>query len=112
MQNKKNQGLNKREKRAITRIALFLFLVSLLILAFAPGRSLYSQYKVKKEIEAQTAHNRIIEQRNRELSKEIKRLKTDDAYLEQLARKKHGMLRKNEEVYYLKKPEKAKKRQN
>jgi len=108
MRKKQNQGLNKREKRAIARIAIFIFLVSLIILAFAPGRSLYTQYKIKKEIEAQTARNHQVEQRNQQLSKEIEKLKTDDAYLEQLARQKHGMLKKNEEVYNLKPPAKAK----
>ncbi len=111
MNKNQNKGLNKREKRAITRIAIFVFLVSLVIFAFAPGRSIYSQHKIKKEIEAQSIHNKSIEQRNKELNKEIILLKADDAYLEQLARKKYEMLKKDEEVYWLKPPPKTKKEQ-
>ncbi len=44
-----------------------------------------------------------------ELGREIKFLQNDKGYLEKVAREKYGMLKKDEEVYYLS-PEARKKR--
>ncbi len=102
MADKANQGLNKREKRAIRRFILAMIVLSLLFVVFAPGRGLLSHYKLKKEVRILVHDNETLQQRNAELAEEIKRLKNDEAYLERLAREKYGMLKKNEEVYELK----------
>ena len=101
MTDRRNQGLNKREKRALRRIILAVIVLSLLFLVFAPGRGLLSHRKMKKEIQALVRDNRTLQHRNVELAEEIERLKNDEAYLEQFARGKYGMLKKNEEVYEL-----------
>ncbi len=54
---------------------------------------------MQKQVAVMTSEIEHLEQRNQELTAEIKRLKTDDAYLEELARKKFGMLKENETVY-------------
>ncbi len=101
MADRRNQGLNKREKRAIRRITLAVIILGVLFLVFAPGRGLLSHRKMKKEIQELVRDNRTLHQRNVELAEEIERLKNDEAYLEQFAREKYGMLKKNEEVYEL-----------
>lgn len=101
MADKRNKGLNKREKRALRRFVLLIIVLSLIFIVFAPGRGLLSHRKLKKEIQNIAQDNSTLQQRNVELAEEIKRLKNDEAYLEQLAREKYGMLRKNEEVYEL-----------
>ncbi len=93
------EGLNKREKKALLRITLAVLLLSLLCIAFIPGRSLYSHHQLKKEIKQLRREITDKEERIGELTLEINRLQNDDAYLEQIARDKYGMLKKNEEVY-------------
>ena len=41
----------------------------------------------------------MLEQQNRDLQAEIEQLKNDAEYLEQVAREKHGLLKKNEMVF-------------
>ena len=94
MADKRSQGLNKREKRAFRRIILAVIVLSLLFLVFAPGRGLLSHRKLKNEVQALVRDNRTLQQRNVELAEEIERLKNDEAYLEQLAREKYGLLKK------------------
>jgi len=109
MADRPNQGLNKREKRALLRFVLAVIVLSLLFLVFAPGRGLLSYRKLKKEVQTLVRDNKMLQQRNIELADEIERLKNDEAYLEHLAREKYGMLKKNEEVYELKTSRKKKK---
>jgi len=52
--------------------------------------------------------NKNLEQRNVQLRREIDRLQNDDAYLEELARKKYGLLKKNEMVFEFKSSQKKK----
>ncbi len=59
---------------------------------------------------ALTEENRDLERRNAELRREIERLRSDDRYLEELARKKYGLLRENESVYEFKPAKKKKKK--
>jgi hypothetical protein len=67
--------------------------------SFFPGRSLLSYHRMQNELARLAARNQALEKRNRELAAEIERLKTDDAYLEEVARKKYGLLRDDEEVF-------------
>jgi len=110
MADRRNQGLNKREKKTLSRFILAVIVLSLLFLVFAPGRGLLSHRKLKHEVQTLAQDNITLQQRNVELAKEIERLKNDEAYLEQLARGKYGMLKKNEEVYELRTSQSKKKK--
>jgi len=103
MINRRNQGLNKREKKILNRVILGAIILSVLFLLFAPGRGLFPYRSLKKEVQTLNQENRTLKQNNVELAQEIERLKNDEAYLEQLARDKYGLLKKNEEVYDLRK---------
>ncbi len=66
---------------------------------FAPRSGVWAllqQHFRLKEFEQKTSK---IEQGNKDLEKEIKRLRNDPAYLEEVARREHGMLKKNEYIY-------------
>ena len=57
---------------------------------------------MQKQIHALTQENKELAERNLKLQEDIDRLKNDDAYLEELARQKYGMLKENETVYEVK----------
>ena len=102
MTGSKKRKLSSSERKRLHRIILLVLLVAILFLLFAPGRSLMSYRNMQKQVAALSREIAHLEQRNRELAAEIERLKTDDAYLEELARKKFGMLKENETVYEFK----------
>ena len=101
MRNKRSQGLNKREKKVLNRVILGAVILGVLFFLFAPGRGLIPYRNLKNKVQILNQENKTLQQKNMDLAQEIERLKNDDAYLEQLARGKHGLLKKNEEVYYI-----------
>lgn len=98
---RQSNGLSLREKRTFYRILLFVFLSGGALLLFAPHCSLYSYYKIEKKSNRLAEENKRLLQEKAKLEKEIDQLLHDPAYLEQVAREKYGLLKKNEEVYYL-----------
>lgn len=108
-------GVKKKPKKPLTplqqnrflKIILGLVVVSALWILFAPGTGVYSLLKLRNqaiELEKQTRELTLI---NEELRAEIDRLNNDTAYLEQIAREKYGMLKKNERVFDFSKPQKT-----
>ena len=75
------------------------FVSCLLWFLFAPGRGYVEYRKLQREIDSLTQENSRLEAKNTELVEDIKRLKSDEAYIEDVARKKHGLLKKDEMVY-------------
>jgi cell division protein FtsB len=71
----------------------------LLWFLFAPGRGYVQYRKLQREIDSLNKENSRLEAKNTELVEDIKRLKSDEAYIEDVARKKHGLLKKDEMVY-------------
>ncbi len=100
----RRQGFNRREKRALVRLPLAAFVLALLFLAFAPGRSLRSLRQMRQQAEAVTEENKILLRETVQLNEEIRLLQHDERHLEKIAREKYGMLKKNEEVYYISPP--------
>jgi cell division protein FtsB len=96
-----NKGFSQREKRALTRILLSAIFLGLFFIFLAPGCSLYSYYTLKKKSNMLFEENKSLLKKTVELGREIKLLQHDKGYLEKVAREKYGMLKKNEEVYYL-----------
>lgn len=97
----RRQGFNRREKRALVRLPLAAFVLALLFLAFAPGRSLR---QMRQQAEALTEENKTLLRETVQLNEEIWLLQHDERHLEKIAREKYGMLKKNEEVYYISPP--------
>ncbi len=76
-----------------------LIICLLLWLLFAPGKGLLYLHKRNKHLlELQEEKQRLVQQ-NSDIERDIERLKSDDAYLEQVAREEHGMLKDNEIVF-------------
>ena len=80
----------------------------LLWVLFAPGRGLLHYLKLHREMATLAEENARLEAKNVELAEDIKKLQSDNAYLERVAREKHGLLKKDEMVFDFKKPEKKK----
>jgi len=111
MSRQEYRPLTRQERKRLRRFIFLVCAVVLLLLLFFPGRSLLSYHRMQNELARLVERNKSLEKRNRELAAEIERLKTDDAYLEEVARKKHGLLRDNEEVYDFTPRKEKKKRQ-
>jgi len=99
---------NRQEKRMLWSLGVIVAVFFLLWIFFAPGRGYFHYRKLQTEITALTQENSQLETKNAELTKDIKRLQSDDTYLEEVARKKHGLLKKNETVYEFDPPKKKK----
>lgn len=102
MDGQKKKTLSRLERKRLRRIILLVVIVAILFLLFVPGRSVMSYRKMQHQVSSLSRDNERLAQRNRELSVEIERLQTDEAYLEELARKKFGLLKENEIVYEFK----------
>lgn len=98
---RQSNGLSLREKKVFQRVLLTVLLSGGFFLLFAPRCSLYSYYKIEKKSNRLVEENKRLLREKAALEKEIDLLLHDKAYLEKVAREKYGMLKKNEEVYYL-----------
>ena len=96
------RDLTKVERRLVKRIILLVVAASVLWLLFAPNWGLVHYRKLQRQVDSLAQENRNLEERNAELQKEIDRLQNDDTYLEELARRKYGLLKENETVYEVK----------
>jgi cell division protein FtsB len=96
---RKGQEGNRHDGKVLWTLGVVVALLFLLWVFFAPGRGFFHYRKLQREIAALTEENARLETKNVELSEDIKRLQSDDAYLEEVARKKHGLLKKNETVF-------------
>ncbi len=91
--------LSSQERRTLRRVVLLFLVFALLWLLLSPGHGLLRYRKLQHRMRTLVEENQDLEQRNAELQREIERLRSDDGYLEELARKKYGLLRENESVY-------------
>jgi len=105
---RKQQEDNRQDKKMLWILGALVAVFFLLWVLFAPERGLLQYLQLKKEIAALTEENSRLETRNTELSEDINRLRSDDRYLEEVARKKHGLLKKNETVFEFEPPKKKK----
>lgn len=98
---------NIQERRVFTLIIVLLVIAVLWIL-FAPGSGFLTLISKRSDLAELQQETDRIEQRIDELQGEIDRLHNDPAYLEEIARKDHGMLKKNEKVYDFARPKSEK----
>ena len=86
---------NLHQKIIVTIGAVLLILLGLWV-AFAPTYSALHYYRLKKDLAGTQAKNKKLIEENSGLRDEIDRLANDPAYLEEVARKRYGLIRKNE----------------
>ena len=108
MVRQQQQNDKRQEKRALWFLGTIVAVLFFLWIFFAPGQGYFHYRKIQREIETLIKENRELEVKNAELAEDITRLKSDDGYLEEVARKKHGLLKKNEMVYEFDPPKKKK----
>jgi cell division protein FtsB len=99
LRKKPKKKLTPLQENRLLKIIIVLVFLTIVWLLFAPGTGVYSLVKQNNrtaELERQTE---ALIQSNEELRAEIERLKHDQAYLEQVAREKYGLLKKNERVF-------------
>ena len=89
----------RASRRAFGTICAFLALSFVLWALFAPGGGLVTYFRAKGDLAEMRQKSADLTRENAELRDEIDRLKTDEAYLEKVARGKYGLLKKDERVY-------------
>lgn len=87
-----------QEKRFL-KISVALAVLALLWVLLAPGSGLLSLWKKREELQRLQQQTIQLEKENGVLVKDIDRLKNDPGYLEEIARKDYGLLKKNERVF-------------
>ncbi len=102
-------SLSPLQRKRLTRLTIGMIVVALLWLFFAPGNGLYHIRQQKKQLATLSAERDQLIRQNRIMEEDIERLQHDKAYLEQVAREKHGMLKDNELVFDFSKPKQEKK---
>ncbi len=96
---KPKKPLTPLQQNRLLKIILGLVVASLLWILFAPGTGVYSLLKLRNQAFELEELTRELTANNETLRAEIDRLKNDRTYLEQIAREKYGMLKKNERVF-------------
>jgi cell division protein FtsB len=92
-------SLTPLQQKKLLRVSLLLGVLLLLAIFFAPGRGLYFLHQEKQRVAEINADKKAMTEKNNALREEIKRLKTDERYLEEVARQQHGLLKKEEQVF-------------
>ena len=94
-----HRGWNK--KKYFISLSLFVAIVGLLTIF--GDRGLIRVYKLSKERDSIKNYNEKIKAENTAMKEEMELLKTDDKYIELIARKELGMVGRNELVYQFEK---------
>lgn len=96
---RKRSDDEQRDKRMMWGLGSLIAIFFLLWVLFAPGRGFVHYLKLNREIQSLSEENRQLKAKNQELAENIKKLQLDSEYLEQVAREKHGLLKKDEMVF-------------
>ena len=94
----------KDNKRLFLSIAAIIAALLLGWHLFSPF-GLLQYFHLQEELAAVRTENEYLAKRNKELAAELDRFKNDDAFFSEIARKQHGMIKKNEVIFdFSKKP--------
>ena len=91
----------RRKKIYLSPLLIIIAIIALLTIF--GDRGLIRIYKLSQERDSIKTYNEQIRAENAAMKDEIHRLKTDDKYIESIARKELGMVGKNELVYQFEK---------
>src|SRR5665647_1601704 len=92
-------SLSPLQQKKLYRISLLLLVILLLAIFFTPGKGMFFLRRQKMQVVALNAEKQEMMEKNNSLREEIRRLKTDVQYLEEVARGQHGLLKKDEIVF-------------
>ena len=86
------------EKRKLLKLGWLVVIIFVIWTVFSPWGA-WKYYRQGKDLEQVREANQQLQQNNQKLQKEIDLLTSNPAYIEKIAREKHGLLRNNEVVY-------------
>ncbi|WP_051305376.1 FtsB family cell division protein [Desulfogranum mediterraneum] len=109
MDERKGQKSASRRRRLLWRLGVLIGMGTVLALLFLPGRGLFQLRRLQQHATELEEENVRLQEDKARLAAEIERLKGDEAYIEQLAREKYGLLKPNEEVFDFNPPAKRRK---
>ncbi|MGB3221724.1 MAG: septum formation initiator family protein [Desulforhopalus sp.] len=92
------------------KIVAGLVIMALLWIIFSPGSGIVTLMSKRSELKKLQEDTARIEQQIKDLQKEIDLLHNDSRYLEDIARKDYGLLKKNERVFDFSKPQSGEKK--
>ncbi len=92
--------LDRRSRRRIKLIIFLIFCLTVGWILFSPQGTI-RYFKLRQEINTVREENRRLREENKNIRRELDRLKNDPAYLEEVARKKFGLIKKNEIIFDL-----------
>jgi cell division protein FtsB len=92
------RNLPTGEKRFFLVICLVSFLVVVSWILFAPN-GVMNYFSIQEKLQHVQMENRSLAAENKQLRTEIEKLKADPEYLEEIARKDYGLIKKNEKVF-------------
>ena len=98
-QSRPKQKLSNQQESRVIKILMALLVIAALWIIFAPGSGVVTYIGKQSELKKLQKETTQIEQQIDRLQKDIDRLHNDPAYLEKVARKDFGLLKKNEKVY-------------
>ena len=88
------------QERKIIQLAGLLAVVAILLwVVFSPTSGLFRFFQANEEQEHVRTANQNLQQDNTTLQQEVNRLENDPATIEEVARKKFGLLKENEILY-------------
>ena len=99
LRKKPKKKLTPLQENRLLKIIIVVVVMTIVWLLFAPGTGVFSLVKQNNKMAELERQTEILTKSNEELRAEIERLKHDQAYLEQVAREKYGLLKKNERVF-------------
>ena len=99
MKSRPKKPLSPLQRSRLVKILLILACAALLWIVFAPNMGLLSVKRENDRLQALQQKKAQLEQENAALRQEIERIQNDIEYFEQLAREKHGLLKKNEMIF-------------
>lgn len=93
------QKLSRIQEKRVMKIVWALVVVALLWIFFYPGSGLVTLFRKQAELAKLQRETSEVEKQTSLLQKKIDRVKNNPAYLEKVARKDFGLLKKNEKVF-------------
>lgn len=99
--------LSQRERKKMLTISTIVTLLLISWIVFGPTGAL-KYYKITKDLETFRIQNQELEEQNKALREEVDKLLNDPKYIEEIARKKYGLIKKNEIIFDFEKEKKRK----
>lgn len=99
MKRQEKKRISPQQEGCLLKLVFGLVLAAVLWVIFSPGTGLISLMGHRAELEQLQEKTIELEKENSNLQEEIDRLQNDPEYLEEVARKEYGLLKKNERVF-------------